>query len=73
MVREYTKKIIQMVDEGLWDRDELIRDLLNYMSESDVKDFYESYGWDEDENLEEDEDDGQPSEMDEWRDYDPDC
>jgi hypothetical protein len=41
------------------------------MSESDVKDFYESLGLDEDEEL--DEDDGQPSEMDEWLDYDPGC
>ena len=48
----------------------LIRDLLNYMSESDVEDFYESLGLDED--LDED-DDGQPSEMDEWLDYDPGC
>ena len=68
-IREYTNKIIEMVDEGLLDRDMLIRDLLNYMSESDVKDFYESLGLDDDE----DEDDGQPSEMDEWLDYDPGC
>lgn len=66
--REYTNKIIEMVDEGLIDRDILIRDLLNYMSESDVAEFYDSY-FDQDE----DEDDGQPSEMDEWHDYDPGC
>lgn len=70
MVRKYTNKIIEMVDECLWDRDELIRDLLNYMSESDVKDFYNSFGFDDEET---DEDDGQPSEMDEWHDYDPGC
>lgn len=70
-MRKYTNKIIEMVDEGMVDRDMLIRDLLNYMSESDVKDFYESLGLDEDEEL--DEDDGQPSEMDEWLDYDPGC
>ena len=70
MVRKYTNKIIEMTDEGLLDRDMLIRDLLNYMSESDVEDFYESLGLDED--LDED-DDGQPSEMDEWLDYDPGC
>ena len=70
-IREYTNKIIEMVDEGLLDRDMLIRDLLNYMSESGVKDFYVSLGLDEDEEL--DEDDGQPSEMDEWLDYDPGC
>ena len=68
--REYTNKIIEMVDEGMVDRDMLIRDLLNWMSESDVEDFYDSYyGQDEDE----DEDDGQPSEADEWHDYDPGC
>ncbi len=72
MVREYTNKIIEMVDEGLLDRDELIRDLLNWMSESDVKDFYVFNGWadDGDENPD---DDGQPLETDEWRDYDPGC
>jgi hypothetical protein len=66
--REYTNKIIEMVDEGMVDRDMLIRDLLNYMSESDVADFYDSYY-----GQDEDEDDGQPSEMDEWHDYDPGC
>lgn len=67
-MRKFTNKIIEMVDEGLIDRDMLIRDLLNYMSESDVSDFYDQYyGHDEDE------DDGQPSEMDEWHDYDPGC
>jgi hypothetical protein len=66
--REYTNKIIEMVDEGLIDRDMLIRDLLNYMSESDVADFYDSYY-----GQDEDEDDGQPSEADEWHDYDPGC
>ena len=66
--REYTNKIIEMVDEGLIDRDMLIRDLLNYMSESDVSDFYDQYY-----GQDEDEDDGQPSEMDEWHDYDPGC
>ena len=69
-MRKYTNKIIEMVDEGMVDRDMLIRDLLNYMSESDVEDFYDSYyGQDEDE----DEDDGQPSDADEWHDYDPGC
>lgn len=67
-MRKYTNKIIEMVDEGMFDRDMLIRDLLNWMSESDVQEFYDSY-YDQDE----DEDDGQPSEMDEWHDYDPGC
>lgn len=69
--REYTNKIIEMVDEGMVDRDMLIRDLLNYMSESEVANFYDQYyGYDE---SDDDLDDGQPSEMDEWHDYDPGC
>ena len=70
-MRKYTNKIIEMVDEGMFDRDMLIRDLLNYMSESDVENFYDQYyGYeDEDDEL----DDGQPSEADEWHDYDPGC
>ena len=40
-MRKFTNKIIEMVDEGLLDRDELIRDLLLWMSESDVEEFYD--------------------------------
>lgn len=68
-MRKFTNKIIEMVDEGLIDRDILIRDLLNWMSESDVGEFFDQNFGDETE----DEDDGQPSEMDEWHDYDPGC
>lgn len=45
--REYTNKIIELVDEGLINRDELIRDLLNWLSEAEVEDFW-------DQNLSED-------------------
>jgi hypothetical protein len=41
------------------------------MSESDVAEFYDRNLRADDED--EDEDDGQPSEMDEWHDYDPGC
>ncbi len=68
-MRKYTNKIIEFVDDGMLDRDILIRDLLNWMSESDVKEFYDNHIRDD----EEDDDDGQPSEMDEWHDYDPGC
>ena len=37
--REYTNKLLDMVDEGIVDKDILIRALVNYMSEDDVKDF----------------------------------
>ena len=40
-MRKYTNKIIELVDDGILDRDTLIRDLLLWMSESDVEEFYE--------------------------------
>ena len=56
------------------DKDTLIRDLLGYLSESEVEDFARKNDiitWldrDEDE-----EDDRQPDEAQEWSDFDPDC
>ena len=69
-MRKYTNKIIELVDDGILDRDTLIRDLLCWMSESDVEEFYGSYLSEEDEL---DEDDGQPSESQEWHDFDAYC
>ena len=42
-MRKYTNKIIELVDEGAVDRDALIRDLMLWMSESDVEEFYDQY------------------------------
>ena len=70
-IREYTNKIIDLVDQGVLDADYLMRQLLLWMSEDDVREFYKQYY--EEEFDEDDEDDGQPSEMDEWLDYDPGC
>ena len=39
-MREYTNKILEMLDEGMFDKNVLIRDLLSWMSENDVKAFY---------------------------------
>ena len=39
MVREFTSRMIDLNDEGYFDKDLLIRDLLNWMSEGDVKQF----------------------------------
>lgn len=39
--REYTNKLLDMNKEELINKDDLIRNLLNYMSEDDVKDFCE--------------------------------
>jgi hypothetical protein len=37
--RGYTTALLDMVDEGLVDKDTLIRDLLGWMSESEVQEF----------------------------------
>jgi hypothetical protein len=54
-MRKYTTKIIEMVDEGMLDRDILIRDLLCWMSEADVEEFYDRNLTDFDKEDEEDE------------------
>ena len=42
-VRKYTKILINMIDEGAIDPVTLSIDLLNYISEDDVKDFARIY------------------------------
>jgi len=56
------------------DKDTLIRDLLGYLSESEVADFARKNDiitWLDRED--EEEDDRQPDEAQEWYDFDPDC
>ncbi len=55
MTREYTKKLLYLIDEGVVDKDALILNLLNWMSEDFVKEFYEQYYESEEEDLEEEE------------------
>ena len=70
--RRYTCELLSLVEDGMIDKDTLIRDLLGYLSESEVADFARKNDiitW-----LDrEDEDDGQPDEAQEWADFDPDC
>ena len=64
-VRQATDRILEMVDEGLLDRDTVIMACLKYMSEDDVADmaqmnefFYDDEESDEDDdNSEEDDND----------------
>ena len=42
MTRQYTTKLIDMVVDGLLDRDTVIMACVKYMSEDDVKDMMES-------------------------------
>ena len=70
--RRYTCELLSLVEDDMIDKDTLIRDLLGYLSESEVADFARKNDiitW-----LDNDEDeDGQPDEAQEWHDFDPDC
>jgi hypothetical protein len=41
MTREYTTKLLEMIEEGSLDRDTVIMACVKYMSEDDVKDMME--------------------------------
>ncbi len=60
MTREYTKKLLDLIDEGVVDKDALILNLLNWMSEDFVKEFYEQYYESDEEDEEEDLEDYDP-------------
>lgn len=40
-MRKYTKQVLDLVEQGMIDKDILIRDLLGWMSEDDVREFIE--------------------------------
>jgi hypothetical protein len=63
--------LLEMIDDGLIDRDLVITACLKYMSEDDVQDMMEANEF-IDEQFE-DEDDGQPDEAQEWESFDADC
>jgi hypothetical protein len=69
MTREYTTKLLDMMDEGLISAEMVAEMALQYMSEDDVKDMMLS----NDIVDYDDEDDGQPDEAQEWADFDADC
>ena len=75
MSREYTNKLLELVEDGLLDRDTVIMACVKYMSEDDVKDMMESNEFilEDDEDDEDSEWDGQPDEAQEWADFDADC
>jgi hypothetical protein len=49
MSRKYTNKLLEMIDEGLLDKDAVIVACVNYMSEDEVKDMMECNEFIEDE------------------------
>ena len=79
MSREFTVRMLELNDDGMFDKDALIQDLLNFLTEYEVKQFVESSDFIGFEDLgfssstSEEEDDGQPDEAQEWASYDPDC
>ena len=52
-MREYTNKLLEMVEEGLLDKDMVIMACVKYMSEDDVKGMMEANEMIEDEEEEE--------------------
>jgi hypothetical protein len=55
------------------DRDTVIMACVKYMSEDDVKDMMESNEFIEEDEDEDEEYDGQPTEQEEWASFDADC
>ena len=68
-MRTQTTRLLEMMDEGLISATAIAEMALAYMSEDDVADMMRAHDIQE----EEDEDDGQPDEMQEWADFDADC
>ena len=71
-MREYTTKLLEMMDEGLISAAAVAEMALAYMSEDDVKDMVRSNDlmpWLEDDE----EDEPDVDEAQEWADFDPDC
>ena len=74
MTRKYTNMLLEMIEDGLLDRDTVIMACVKFMSEAEVQDMMEANEFIEEQFEDEDEDwDGQPDEAQEWYDFDPDC
>jgi hypothetical protein len=62
--------LLEMIEDGLIDRDLVITACLKYMSEDDVQDMMEANEFIEEQY---EDDDGQPDEAQEWESFDADC
>ena len=62
MAREYTNKVVELLEEGVLSYEAVALECLSYMSEADVKDMAESNEWieeeEEDEAIDSEEEDG---------------
>ena len=72
MSRTYTNKLFELAENGVVSWESIAVSALRYMSEADVQDMAECEGFVDVEDAEE-EDDGQPTEQEEWASFDPDC
>ena len=66
-MRTQTNRLWEMMDNGEIDARAVAEMALAYMSEADVADMMRAN------DVLEDEEDGQPSEQQEWESFDPDC
>ena len=68
MTRFYTNMLLELVEDGMLDKDHVIMACVKYMSEDEVKDMMQS-----NEFIEPEEDEPDVDEATEWADFDPDC
>ena len=59
MTRKFTNQLLEMVEEGLLDKDQVILACVKYMSEDDVRDMMEANEMLLDEEEDDDQDDDQ--------------
>ena len=53
MTRQYTNQLLEMIEEGILNAEDVLRSALCYMSESEVEDMAKSEGFIEEEEDEE--------------------
>ena len=53
MARQYTNELLDLIEQGMLDKDQVILACVNYMSEQEVKDMMLSNEFIEDENDDE--------------------
>ena len=59
MTRQYTNQLLEMIENGLLDKDTVINACVEYMSENEVRDMMESNEFIEEEDEDEEEDDSE--------------
>lgn len=78
MAREYSNRLYELYEDGMFNTDQLVLSMIMWMSERDVKEFVQANQFFGFSDLpggpqDPDADDGQPDEAQEWHDFDPDC